>query len=380
MRIRTLSSQLCLILAALLGCAVACQAQEPRPLKVGMILPMSGPLADYGIGTKNFVDLAIQHDPALKNAFTVVYEDSEYATAKTVSAYRKLVVTDHVDIVYAFGAPMLQAIAPLAEKDKIPFFSPESDGLLSSRYAFTFLFMNEIGELARGLVKEIERNNWRTLLVIKNENQFINTWVRGLSENLLPGQTMEVFASVEPGTNDFRTIVSRLKDKKFDALGVFLLPGSHRALISQLSQQAFKPKFFGSDGFQFKPENEGYFDFVQDAILCELTVPESLKAEYERKFGASASIYYSIQGYRFANFIGRLAHNRGSEKVDGDALRRSILSCANAKEIEKSIGCSVQDPSGSYDLKVDASGRLGQYFSFPISAYRINRGEMEPRL
>ena len=118
-------------------------AQSEKVIKIGVINPLTGPAAPWGIGTQ----CAMERFKVLFNGkwggITVkgqkykvdfVYADDKYTVAGGRSAAEKLIYTDKVDfLVGSFGAEPISAWAPLATKEKIlavvggPTWSPTPD-------------------------------------------------------------------------------------------------------------------------------------------------------------------------------------------------------------------------------------------------------------
>lgn len=351
-------------------------AEKPK-LKVGLILPLSGFLSDYGTSSKNFVDMAFEDYPELKDSVEVIYEDSAYDTKVAITAYRKLVSSDRVDVVYAFGAKMLEGIAPLAERDNIPFFSAEMDGNFASKYSTTFMFINDIGEFSRVMLAGIRERGYKKFLLIKNENQFHNTWVNGIIKNTKEGETAIDYLSVLPGTTDFRTNLLKLKKEKFDALGLFLLPGTQRALVSQLSAFKLKYSLFGGDCVSFKEENKGYYHVVEGALTTALYMPESFTKRYVDKYGYNSSITFSVQAYRFPVLMGYISKSLGEDSTvnTGKILE---LSKNFTPALMKALNPDEAEQVMSYTFKTSAKQdqSSSKSFSFPIANYEIKSGEM----
>lgn len=66
------------------------------PLKVGLIAPLSGSAASYGIAPQNALKMALSKlDP---DKIQLFFEDDSFDTKKTVAAFNKLVAVNKVDV------------------------------------------------------------------------------------------------------------------------------------------------------------------------------------------------------------------------------------------------------------------------------------------
>ncbi len=110
------------VAAAALLCGAAWAAE---PLKIGLILPMSGPFAGYGKQIEHGVKLYLsQHaDTAGGRKVELIVKDDNPGTAGDVDKRlaQELVVKDKVDMLAGFGlTPSALAVAPVATEAKKP--------------------------------------------------------------------------------------------------------------------------------------------------------------------------------------------------------------------------------------------------------------------
>lgn len=112
------------IFAAVAGLAACAASMAAEPLKVGLVLPMSGPFAGYGRQIENGVRLYLQqHGDTFSGRKVVLIVKDDTGTAPEVSkrVAQELVVQDKVDILAGFGlTPSALAVAPIATEAKKP--------------------------------------------------------------------------------------------------------------------------------------------------------------------------------------------------------------------------------------------------------------------
>ena len=111
--------------AAALALASSFSAQAADPIKVGLILPMSGPFAAYGKQIEHGVKLylATHGDSVAGRKIELIVKDDSPGTAGDVSKRlaTELVIKDKVDILAGFGlTPSAFAVAPIATEAKKP--------------------------------------------------------------------------------------------------------------------------------------------------------------------------------------------------------------------------------------------------------------------
>lgn len=99
-------------------------AAAVEPLKIGLVLPMSGPFAGYGKQIEGGVRLYLkQHGDTFsgRKVVLVVKDDTGVAPEISKRVAQELVVQDKVDILAGFGlTPSAFAVAPIATEAKKP--------------------------------------------------------------------------------------------------------------------------------------------------------------------------------------------------------------------------------------------------------------------
>jgi branched-chain amino acid transport system substrate-binding protein len=116
--------RLVVALGALVIAAPVLPAGAAEPLKIGLVLPMSGPFAGYGRQIEGGVRLYLkQHGEQLggRKVELIIKDDTGVAPEISKRVAQELVVQDKVDILAGFGlTPSAFAVAPIATEAKKP--------------------------------------------------------------------------------------------------------------------------------------------------------------------------------------------------------------------------------------------------------------------
>ena len=104
-----------------LASTLACAAE---PLKIGLVLPMSGPFSSYGKHIEQGARLYLEQAGgsfAGRKVELIVKDDTGVAPEISKRAAQELVVKDKVDVLAGFGlTPSAFAAAPIATEAKKP--------------------------------------------------------------------------------------------------------------------------------------------------------------------------------------------------------------------------------------------------------------------
>ncbi len=357
---------LCLSLALLFAITIGLNAQAapettaPKKLVVGLIVPLTGPLAFFGKDYVRAYELAVAARPELKELLDIRWEDSAYDSKQATTAFNKLVLTDKAQVIMSFGGPMLSALAPLAQAKQIPFFATESAKADCQDRSYCSLFRNEENEWGQATWKLLRKQKQKKIGIIKNQNQFMNTFVNALDNTKSSEESVEILLDLPPDTSDLRTQILSLRNKQYDALGIYLLPGSHHGFLSASRSLKVKFPLFGVEEFLVKENNHGYEDIVNGTHVIAPAASNEYRERFEKQFGYSAGFFYTPAFYDFANLL-------------ADVIKTAPA--ARGTELVKAMRFtgSREGVSGKYSVKVSEQGVHS--YSFPIAIYRVDAGQ-----
>ena len=350
-----------LLTLSLLAVSFSAKAENSEPLRIGFIIPLTGPLADFGAAIRNGVRLAEEDNPKVRKVFTPVYEDSQYQSKTAVTNFRKLRSVDGVQAVYVFGGPMSDTLAPLAEQTFTPMFSTEYDVRYTKERKYVIRFANNAESYAESLLQELRSRNLHRFGIIKVDNQYHNTLSDALINSLNAEEEATLIANVPPGENDFRAVIAKLRREKFDALGVYLTPGMQHSFFTQLKSSGLRFPLFGTDSFESREENRGVEEVVEGAIFANSSVSDSFVKRYRTRFNSTSQVVHAALAYEFALLVADLFSKESAPNDVENFVKRFALSNSRASVC------------GEYFYRM--TPETGQYFSFPIAVRQVRNGE-----
>ncbi len=106
----------------------ACKRTPETPIVIGVVEPLTGPRASYGVSAKNGIDLAIAEENAagrLGRKIEVVHLDDQGEGSIAVDAVRRLIAEEHVDLLIGeVASDAALAMAPAAQRAATPMLTP----------------------------------------------------------------------------------------------------------------------------------------------------------------------------------------------------------------------------------------------------------------
>ncbi|HUH88884.1 MAG TPA: ABC transporter substrate-binding protein [Pusillimonas sp.] len=200
-------------------------------LKIGMILPMSGPFSAYGQQILNGAKLYLEkHGDTIgdRKVQLIVKDDTGVAPEISRRAAQELIVQDKVDILAGFGlTPSAFAVAPLATQAKVPaIVMNAATSSITTKSPYIVRVSMALPQTTAPIATWAAKNGIkRAYTVVADfgpghdaEKQFIKTFTEAGGE--IVG---EVRTPVQ--NPDFSPFLQRVKDSKADAVFLFVPAG-----------------------------------------------------------------------------------------------------------------------------------------------------------
>jgi branched-chain amino acid transport system substrate-binding protein len=221
------------ITAAAFAFATSLTAQAADPIKIGLVLPMTGPFAAYGKQIHNGVRLylATNGDTFAGRKVELIVKDDAPGTAGDVSKRlaQELVIKDKVDILAGFGlTPSAFAVAPVATEAKKPMVVMNAaTSAVTTKSNYLVRTSMTLPQITAPIATWASKNGIKKVFTLvadygpghDAEGQFKKTFTAAGGE--IVG---EVRAPVK--NPDFAPFLQKIKDTKPDAVFIFLPPGA----------------------------------------------------------------------------------------------------------------------------------------------------------
>lgn len=228
---------------------------ETGPIKIGFIAPLSGDAAVYGEPGRNVVALAvaeINNEGGVNGRLLeVIYEDGKCNGKDATNAAQKLINIDKVKIIIGgFCSSESLAVVPLAEANKVFLLSPGSSSpdLTNVSEFFARTYPSDATQGAVLAEEAFNNRDWKKVAFIQESldyplgvyNAFADTFIE------LGGEIIK--EEFPTNTTDFRTMLTKLKAEKPDALFVdSQTPAVSERILQQLSDLDWKPNIIVND-------------------------------------------------------------------------------------------------------------------------------------
>ena len=341
-----------------------CAADVPQhnKLKIGMIVPLSGNLAAYGTATRNGFDLAVSEAaPHAYDQMEIIYEDSRYDGTTTVSAFKNLVETKRVDLLYVWGDAPSEVIAPLAQRASVPVFAVSTDPQINDGRPWVVSYQASMADYGARLASYLNSQGYSSGAIIKTSLAYYLSMAEATERNLARSVKLGLNEEVSPTDHDFRSLVTRMRNSKPTTIGVFLMPGQISEFLKQAQQGGLSARVFGTEDLATRTEIDKVPALLEGAVFPGNHVSDKFLESYVSKYNDDSHIAHAAYSYEFAKYLPSLLRELESKTFSNEAIQAGLSSM----EIVDGVLGHVERRKGPY-------GELT--FAFPVVMRTIAQG------
>jgi branched-chain amino acid transport system substrate-binding protein len=315
-------------------------AASGKPIKVGSILSVTGPAAFLGEDMKAGLELAIEELNAkggmAGRPIEWTFYDAESQTQKAISATRRLISQDEVDVIVSGGnmSGIALAMAPLAEAAKLPFISSEGAMAIVNpvdEREWVFKATVDDFDVLQRIADYCEKKGIKKVALLSDTSGF-GQGAKTQMEIVAPQRGLEVvYESFAPSDTDMMAQLTRIRDSGAEAIICWTVTPAGVVFLKQAMQLGLDERtLIHSYGFVSAKYMELAAAAAKPLLLASLKMPvgdqlpdsDPLKAgilefyrNYEARFGHPPSLY-AAESYDAA-----MLADQALRKVDGDPHR-----------------------------------------------------------
>jgi len=293
---------------------------EDPGLKAGALLPLSGEFHFVGRALQQGMELALKDYQS--EQIEICYEDDQtFRDLTAVTAVKKLVNVDNVDVVLNSVVNTSSAIAPILNKKKVPgvvIWDNNKRIQQLGDWIFAQGVSTELAgeDMAEHAFKNLAVKNVSVISVHDEWSEIISSAFIDKFQRL--GGTVDLHEKFLVEENDFRSLVSRIKKKKSEAIYFPLFPHSLQALVKQL-------RAFDYDGYLLTGDSFAYDslkvlgDLAEGLFATQVWHQESsLSSKYKEQYGDqenSINMAFVALGYDAVKMLAELSRKLKASNI-----------------------------------------------------------------
>jgi branched-chain amino acid transport system substrate-binding protein len=306
---------------------VAGAGQEGTPIKVGVVLPLTGAQQKFGEIENNSFLMGMEEINAAGGVngrpIELLIEDDTSKIAIGRSAAEKLILQDKVIVLTGgYSSDVTFAMAAVAQYRKVPFLitTGAADEITELGADYVFRLNQPVSEYARALTEFLQQVvKPKGVVILFEKSLFGQSGSREFAEQAFElDWKILMNEGYEAGTVDFKVLLIKAKSAKPDVVYMISYVKEAALLVQQSKALGFKPKVFAgaAAGFTLPEFSKLAGDAVENVYSATLWTPQVLYpgareyySNYMKKFGSETE-YHGAEAY-------------ASVYVVADALKRA---------------------------------------------------------
>jgi len=291
----TISLIILAVIVAVIAIYFAQKPKEPETIKIGAILPLTGPTALVGEWARNGLQIGIEEinkSGGINGKYLdIKIHDSAGDPKRAISIFNEM-VAQNIKCILVAGSSESLSLIPLAEKNKIILISHASHPKITGRSKYVFRHSNVADDESEILIQflKTEIKPKRVTIIVSNDDYgiaFKNECVKRIENT---GIDLVEAIEYDKTQINFKDIVNKLLYKKPEAIILAGLGKGLGILIKTIREQKFKGPLLSTSGFAITDAPIVAGDAAKGLYYCDFIInkeQDSYKkfAEiYEKKF------------------------------------------------------------------------------------------------
>ncbi|HOJ93019.1 MAG TPA: ABC transporter substrate-binding protein [Dictyoglomaceae bacterium] len=324
--------------------------QAAGTIKIGVVLPITGPVATFGLSCTNGIKLAVEEINArggvLGSKIELVIEDDQYKPEEAANATRKLIERDKVvALIGEATSSITLVVAPIAQQSKVVLLTPTATSPKVTQvgdYIFRTCFIDDFqGEvMANFIYKNLKKKTAAIFTAVTSD------YSRGLASAFKQkfislGGKIVAEESYSEGDSDFRAQLTKIKAAKPDFV---YLPGYYSdigPILLQARELGITVPFGGGDGWDSPilvqtagKTAEGCFFTNHYSPESKDPVVRTFVNNYSKKYGSTPESFGAL-GYDSLKLLADAIKRAGS--TESAKIRDALAATKGFKGVSGTI-------------------------------------------
>ncbi len=330
--------------ASLLGLPATARAQSAITLKIGLVVPLSGPSARWGGFASHGAELAMKQINAAGGVggkpIELLKGDSQGTPVEAVSAARRLISQDGVNVILGdIASSATIALQPVVEEAKVVLLNGASSnpditykaGVGGFKYTFRSYPTDELR--ARVILQYAAEKRGITKYAVLSVDNDYGRGAIAFSKKYLPEFKATILSEdyYKDDETDFRPVLSRIKSLGAQSILMYGLPDTTRLIVRQMLELglAGKVTLAGNGEFTYPDTIKVAPSVLNGAIEAaawspDLASPRSQKfvADYKAAYGTEVPNVHSYTHWEALYLLAAAA--KAATGTGPEALRTAL--------------------------------------------------------
>ncbi len=261
-------------------------------LKIGISVPLTGPLASMGDSFVKGIELFKQDYPVKYDKLKLFIQDHKYEGKEAVNSFHFLNNTKKVDYMIFWGNTPSSVIGPLSKKYKVKTIALSSSPISKdNEYLISFAPITKYIKSLSNHIDNIKSKKPAAITInLGNAEEAVYLLEKELSEKL----KIELVSNEE---TNFLPILSRLKKYGADSITLFVMPKIAEIFAKQASQLKINMPIIGGDIFALKSFKENFKKYLPNLYISYGYVKDGFLEKYKKLDSETPYFFETASAY-----------------------------------------------------------------------------------
>ncbi len=259
------------------------QAEENHlfTVKWGIILPLSGPVAEAGIDLRRGYELALEDLSTNQIKHEAIFEDSQYLSKQAVASAQKLINVDKVDVLVGLWETA-DVIAPLAEQHNLLHVSIRWNSDIAEKFRNTFTFESTYKTYTQLFLSLLQKLGYKNFSILGQESNGWNLSEEEFKKNAKDyGLTVLSTQRYLPDETDFNLLALKVLKDQPEVILINDVSKSLELITKKIKSLNPEQKVTGYLGFP----NIDYSLFEGMYYVNQLSLNADFESRFEKEYG-----------------------------------------------------------------------------------------------
>jgi len=330
-------------------------------IKIGFIGPIGSIATDTGVPAMNGLILANKQFPyANGKRIELIFEDDTYNPAVALSAAKKLVEVDNVQIIVSVGSASTLALLPYSnEKGFLLTTSIAASPKITGAGKYFFRLSSSSKVMASKAAKVAYEKGYRKVAFLYEAGDYSTGWKDSFKNELEAlGGSVAIEEQLSGNAQDYKTNIEKIRNADFDLLVVNVITSQTSVnVLKELHELGINKQILGNETFSYSNIVKANSTISEGVLVStydyDLTKPETqeFSINYYKEFDYSegAEVYAAL-GYDLYN-----------------ALREGLIACGENPSCLKNFALTRGKTRGiAGEYTIDSNGNAEREVSLNI--------------
>ena len=318
-------------------------------VKVGAIIPLTGPISFIGDLIKEGMELAVEevNEKSAENGFRleIVYGDNKGAPKHTISTIQRNINIDEIKLFLVAPTPACMAVTAIVDKAKVIMFAGSTHPYITDKSEYIFRTCASNAEENNLLIKYAESNGIESVGALFVEDDFGLSAISYFQEHF-NGRVI-IQEAYDRRNTEFRPQILKIRHAEPEAVLIQGYGIAIPTILKQMAELGVDRPILGNLGFVHPPVVRALknlpADFVKRMTFSSPVFSQKFTHLIENKFSMKPDLAQAY-GYDFIIIIAREIKKHG---LDVDKIKKSILQIKNYSGAFEKISFSPNGDSRS---------------------------------